>query len=123
MVKVRISDSYPINVKPITWREQYIIDEAKAWLDENIFKSSFGKDQHVMNVVDLGREDVLPFIMELLRENNHNEGMYIWFCSMVIDELLKDEISVEGYMPITEWSKNILALYDNGIIPVKKRIN
>ena len=32
----KISDSYPINVKPITWREKYIIDEAKAWLDENI---------------------------------------------------------------------------------------
>jgi hypothetical protein len=30
--------------------------------------------------------------------------------------MLKDELTIEGYMPITEWTKNMLSLYDSGII-------
>jgi len=113
----RLSDNYPINVKPINWREQYIIDEAKAWLDENIFKSNLNpEDEHIQNVINLGRDVALPFLFELLRENNHEEGMYMWFCSMCISDMLKDEITIEGYMPIMEWTKNMLSLYDSGII-------
>lgn len=119
----RISDGYPINVKPTNWEEKYIIEEAKTWLDNNIFKSSLDRDEHVQNVINLGRDVALPFMMELLRENNHEEGMYMWFCGMVIDSLLKDEIKVEGYMPIMEWTKNILALYDNGFIKTSNSNN
>ena len=108
---MRISDDYPINAKPINWREQYIIDEAKAWLDENAFKSSMNIDEHVNNVIDLGRDAVIPFMMELLRENI-NDGIYMHFCCMVINEFLKDEIKVEGYVPITEWAKTVLNIYD-----------
>ena len=118
MSKARISDSYPINVKPVKWEEEYIIEKAKNWLDNNIIKSTMFRDENINDVINLGREAALPFMFELLRENNHDQGMYLWFCSMIIDEFLKDEIEVEGYMPITEWGKNVLALYDNGFIKI-----
>lgn len=119
----RISDGYPIKVEPANDDERFIIEEAKLWLDNNIYKSSLDKDEHVNNVINLGKEKVFPFIFELLRENNHSEGMYLWFCSMIIDSLLKDEIKVGGYMPIMEWTKNILALYDNGFIKISDNNN
>ena len=113
---MRISDNYPIQLKPTNETEQYIIEEAKLWLDNNIFSSVINIDEHMQNVINLGREAALPFMFELLRENNHEEGMYMWFCSCIISEFLKDELHVEGYMPITEWTKGILKLYDEGFV-------
>ena len=56
---MRASDDFPINIIPKNDEEKNIIEEAKLWLDENIFNSRLGFDEHINNVIKLGRK-IIP---------------------------------------------------------------
>lgn len=109
----RISDSYPINVIPKNDEEKYVIKEAKLWLNDNMFKSNLGFDEHVNNVVALGRK-ITPFIIEMMRENNTESGMYSHFLLAVITKLYEGEIRFEGYCPPSWCMKTLIELYNTG---------
>lgn len=112
-MSVNISECYPISAVPKTDEEKYILEEAYNWINDNAFKSSLGYDEHIENVVKLGRKNV-PFIIEIMRENNHKEGMYWHFLLGIMCKLYEDEIKFEGYCP-PEWCMNMfIQLYDIG---------
>ena len=111
---MRMSDDFPINVIPKNDDEKYIIEEAKLWLDENCFKSSLNPyEQHINNVVNLGRK-ITPFIIDIMRENNNEEGMYTHFLLEVICRLYEGEIEFKGYCPPSWCINTFIQLYDNG---------
>lgn len=115
MVKVRASDSFPITVTPLKWSHKYIIEEAKAYLDETILSSHWGPNEHVDNVVNLGKHNS-SFIMEFMRSDyKEHDNMYSHFLLDVIAGLYP-EIKFEGYVGIDGAIKTYLALYDNGFI-------
>jgi len=112
-METRLSDNWPINVIPKNDEEKYIIEEAKLWLDENCFKSCLGIDEHIDNVIQLGRK-ITPFIIEMMRENNTETGMYTHFLLAVITKLYEGEIEFKGYCSPSWYMNTLIQLYDNG---------
>lgn len=112
-METRLSDNFPINVIPKNNEEKYIIEEAKLWLDENILKSCIGIDEHIQNVIKLGR-NITPFIIEIMRENNTETGMYTHFLLAVITKLYEGKIKFKGYCPPSWCMNTLIQLYDNG---------
>lgn len=110
---MRFSDGFPINVIPKSDDEKYIIEEAKLWLDKNCFSSCLGIDEHIDNVIKLGRK-ITPFIIEIMRENKEEDGMYGHFLLAVITKLYEGEIRFEGYCPPSWCINTLIQLYDNG---------
>ena len=86
---MRASDNFPIKAEPKNDEELYIVEEAKKYLDETILSSHWVLSDHVYNVVKLGKKNI-DFLMKMLRENNHPQGMYAHFLIDVIFELYKD---------------------------------
>lgn len=115
---MRISDSFPILVKARTDEERYIIEEMKSYLDETIFLSNLAPNEHIDNVVALGKKNI-DFLMELVKENNHPQGMYSHFLIDVIFTLYKDDIEIEGYLGVDGCMKLLLDLYDRGVFTNK----
>ena len=111
----RISDIYPIKTKPSNDEEKYIIEEAKAWLDENAFSSCLGSSPHIDNVVALGKKNT-DFLMKLIKENNHKEGMYSHFLLAIMFTLYKEEIQVEGYLGVDGCMSCLIQIYDDGLM-------
>lgn len=112
---MRISDSYPIGVKAKTDEERYIVEEAKKYLDETALSSLWGPNEHVDNVVELGKGN-LEFLMEMMRENNHPQGMYSHFLIDVILGLYKDDLKIKGYIGVDGLKEGLLKLYDGGVL-------
>lgn len=112
---MRISDNYPIGVEVKTDEERYIVEEAKKYLDETMFSSVWGPNDHVTNVVTLGKGN-LEFLMEMIRENNHPQGMYSHFLIDVILKLYKDDLKIDGYLGVDGCMKALLKLYDDGVL-------
>ena len=113
---MRVSDNFPINIIPETDEEKYIIEEAKLYLDETIFSSIWGPNEHVDNVISLGRKNV-DFLIKFLKENtNHKEGMYSHFLIDVLFGLYKDDLKIEGYLGVDGCIKALIHLYDTGIL-------
>lgn len=110
---MRASNDFPIKVIPKNDEEKYVIEEAKLWLNDNMFKSNLGFDEHVNNVVALGRK-ITPFIIEMMRENNTESGMYSHFLLAVMIKLYEGELKFEGYCPPSWCMKTLIELYDNG---------
>lgn len=111
----RVSDNYPIDVEAKTDEERYIVEEAKKYLDETMFSSVWGPNDHVTNVVKLGKGN-LEFLMEMMRENNHPQGMYSHFLIDVILGLYKDDLKIDGYLGVDGCMKALLKLYDDGVL-------
>lgn len=109
----RFSDNYPISVIPKNEDEKYVIEEAKLWLDENCYKSSLGIDEHINNVVSLGKK-ITPLIIDIMRENNTEKGMYTHFLLAVISKLYEDDLKFEGYCPALWCINKLIQLYDSG---------
>lgn len=104
---------YPLILKPKTETEQYIIDEAQKWFEENRFNSIINNDDvHVKNVVALGKE-IMPFLIEMAKESKKKNYIYCHFLLMVIFDLYKDEIEVKGYIPPTTCLDMIVSIYEN----------
>lgn len=112
---MRISDGYPIGVEAKTDEERYIVEEAKKYLDETMFSSVWSPNEHVDNVVELGKGN-LEFLMEMMRENNHPQGMYSHFLIDVILGLYKDDLKIDGYLGVDGCMKALLKLYDDGVL-------
>lgn len=112
---MRMSDNYPIGVEAKTNEERYIVEEAKKYLDETALSSLWGPNDHVSNVVKLGKGN-LEFLMEMMRENNHPQGMYSHFLIDVILGLYKDDLKIEGYLGVDGCMKALLKLYDDGVL-------
>lgn len=112
---MRVSGGYPIGVEAKTDEERYIVEEAKKYLDETMFSSVWGPNEHVDNVVELGKGN-LEFLMEMMRENNHPQGMYSHFLIDVILGLYKDDLKIEGYLGVDGCMKALLGLYDQGVL-------
>ena len=112
---MRASDNYPIKVEAKTDEEKYIVEEAKLYLDSTILSSVWSPNEHVDNVVKLGKKNI-DFLIEIVRENNNPQGMYSHFLIDVIFGLYKDELKIEGFLGVSGCMKAILALYDNGVL-------
>ena len=110
----RISDSYPIKVQPTNDEEWYIVEEATLYLDETIFSSHWGHNQHVDNVIALGKKNT-DFLMKIVKENNHPQGMYAHFLIDVLFGLYKDDLKVEGYLGVDGCMKFLISAYDAGL--------
>lgn len=112
---MRVSDNYPIGVEAKTDEERYIVEEAKKYLDETILSSVWGENEHVDNVVKLGRKNI-DFLMEMMRENNHPQGMYSHFLIDVVFKLYEDDLKIEGYLGVDGCMQSLLKLYDEGVL-------
>lgn len=112
---MRISDSYQIGIEAKTDDERYIVEEAKKYLDETAISSIWGPNEHVDNVVKLGKGN-LEFLMEMMRENNHPQGMYSHFLIDVILGLYRDDLKIDGYLGVDGCMKALLGLYDDGVL-------
>lgn len=108
-------EMWPIKIKPTNEEEEYILNEARAYLKETVFLSTWGPNEHVDNVVKLGRKNT-KFLMEFLRENDHPQGMYSHFLLDVLFELYRDEIRVDGYLGVDGCIKLLLKIYDSGLM-------
>lgn len=103
---------YLFTLKPKNDTEQYILDEAQKWLEENMFMSSFNpEDEHVKNVVNLGRE-IMPFLVEMAKESKKKDYIYCHFLLMVMFDLYRDEIEVHGYIPPTSCLDMFVSMYE-----------
>lgn len=114
---MRVSDNYPIGVEAKTDEERYIIEEAKKYLDETAVSSVWRENDHVDNVVKLGRKNI-DFLMKMMRENNHPQGMYSHFLIDVVFGLYKDDLKIEGYLGVDGCMKALLKLYDEGVLKI-----
>jgi len=112
---MRVSDSYPISVEVKTDEERYIVEEAKKYLDETAFSSVWRENEHVDNVVKLRRKNI-NFLMEMMRENNHPQGMYSHFLIDVVFKLYEDDLKIEGYLGVDGCMQSLLELYDQGVL-------
>ena len=113
--KFRISDNYPIKTQPTTDEERYIIEEAKLYLDETAFSSIWAPNKHVDNVISLGKKNT-DFLMSIVKENNHPQGMYAHFLIDVMLGLYKDKIQVEGYLGVSGCINCLIQIYDSGLM-------
>ena len=114
----RFSDLDPIKTQPTNGEESYIIEEAKLYLDETALSSIWGPNKHVDNVVALGRKNT-PFLMELVKENDHPQGMYAHFLIDVMFALYKDEIDnlgIKGHLGVDGCMKLLIKMYNKGLI-------
>lgn len=111
----RVSDNYPIGVEVKTDEERYIVEEAKKYLDETALSSVWSENEHMDNVVKLGRKNI-DFLMEMMRENNHPQGMYSHFLIDVVFKLYEDDLKIEGYLGVDGCMKALLGLYDQGVL-------
>jgi hypothetical protein len=110
------AELHPIKIKATNEEEEYILEEARIWLQENMFSSIMNPNNpHISNVVALGKKHT-PFLMEFLRENDHPQGMYTHFLLDVIFRLYKDEIKVNGYLGVDGCTKLLLKVYDSGMM-------
>lgn len=114
---MRASDLYPVGVKAGNDEERYIVEEAKKYLDETILSSVWGENEHVDNVVKLGRKNI-DFLMKMMRENNHPQGMYTHFLIDVVFGLYKDDLKIEGYLGVDGCTVMLLKLYDEGVLKI-----
>lgn len=112
---MRASDSYPIGVEVKTDEERYIVEEAKKYLDETAMSSVWSENEHVDNVVKLGRKNI-DFLMEMMRENNHPQGMYSHFLIDVVFKLYENDLKIEGYLGVDGCMQALLKLYDEGVL-------
>ena len=111
----RLSDGYPIKVIPTNDEERYIIEEAKSYLDETMFSSIWSPNKHVDNVIALGKKNT-DFLMKMVKENNHKQGMYSHFLIDVMFGLYKDDFTVEGYLGVDGCMKFLIQMYDGGLL-------
>jgi len=107
-----------IKIKPSNKEEQYILDEARKYLNETRFSSVWHPNNHVDNVVNLGRKNT-KFLIEFLRENDNPQGMYSHFLIDVLYKLYEDDIKVEGFLGVSGCVKLLLKLYDKGLLKDK----
>lgn len=114
---MRVSDGFPIKAEPRNDEERYIVEEAKKHLDETILSSHWVMSEHVENVVRLGKKNI-DFLMKMMRENNHPQGMYSHFLIDVVMELYKDDLRIEGFLGVDGCVKALLSLYDQGVLKV-----
>lgn len=116
---IHFYDLYPIKTEPTNDEERYIIEEAKAYVDETAISSIWAPNQHVDNVIALGKKNT-DFLMKLVKENNHPQGMYSHFLIDVMFGLYKDDFQVEGYLGVDGCMKALIYMYDNGIMTMDK---
>lgn len=112
--KIRLSDSCPIKIKPTNAEEEYILEEAKLYLDETAFSSIWAPNKHVDNVIALGKKNT-NFLMEFIKENNHPQGMYSHFLLDVMFGLYKDDLKVEGYLGVDGCMSCLIQIYEAGL--------
>ena len=113
--KVRLSDYNPIKLQPTNKEEEYILEEARVYLDETGLSSHWAPSPHVDNVIALGKKNT-PFLIEFLRENDNPQGLYSHFLIDVLFGLYKDDIKVEGYLGVTGCVKLLIKMYDSGVL-------
>lgn len=113
--KVNWDDICPIKTEPTNDEERYIIEEAKAYLNETALSSIWVPNQHVDNVIALGKKNT-DFLMKLVKENNHPQGMYSHFLIDVMFGLYKDDLTIEGYLGVSGCMKCLIQLYDSGFM-------
>lgn len=115
---IHFYDLYPIKTEPTNDEERYIIEEAKAYVEETAISSIWAPNQHVDNVIALGKKNT-DFLMKLVKENNHPQGMFSHFLIDVMFGLYKDDIKVEGYLGVRGCMECLIKLYDHGLLQME----
>ena len=118
MGKVNWAELCPIKTEPTNDEERYIISEAIEYLNETAVSSIWGPNKHVDNVIALGKKNT-DFLMKLVKENDHPQGMYSHFLIDVMFGLYKDALKIEGYLGVDGCMKALICLYDNGILQIE----
>lgn len=110
-----MEELWPIKLQPKNKEEEYILDEARAFLKETMFLSYWVPNSHVDNVVKLGKKNT-KFLIEFAKENNHKQGMYSHFILDVLYTLYKDDIKVEGYLGVSGCMNLIIKMYEKELL-------